>query len=137
VKRRPLQAGFALIAAVFLVVIVALMAGYAISIGTSQQADAMLSLLGDRAEFAAQSGLEWAIGRVATDSACPVAGTSFSAAGSGLNNFVIAVSCASTSVTEGSITYPVYALTVTASLGVSSAEDYVRRVVTAQVSGKP
>ncbi|MSQ67976.1 MAG: hypothetical protein EXR83_07250 [Gammaproteobacteria bacterium] len=132
--RRALQGGFALVSAVFLVVIVALMAGYAVSIGTSQQADATLSLLGDRAEFAAQSGLEWAVARVATDSACPLAGTSFSATGSGLDNFTLAVSCTSTSVTEGSITYPVYALTVTASRGVQSTEDYVQRVVTAQVT---
>ena len=136
-KGRAKQAGFTLIAAVFLVVVVALIAGYAVSIGSAQQADTSLSLLARRADFAAQSGLEWAIARVINTDACPANGTSFSPAGTGISSFVVLVNCASTAITEGASSYSVYTVTVTATQGTESREDFARRTVTAQIGGKP
>lgn len=136
-SRRHPQAGFSLVSAVFLLVIVAMIAAYAVSLGTAQQGDTSLSLLGRRADFAAQSGLDWAIAQVINTAACPASGTSFVPDGPGLDGFTISVGCSSTAVTEGAISYPVYSLTVSATLGTASTEDFARRVVTAQVSGKP
>jgi MSHA biogenesis protein MshP len=126
--------GFSLVSAVFLLVIVALVAGYALSIGTTQRADTTLALLGKRADLAARAGLEWGIGRVLQDSACP-ANSSFSPTGTGIGSFTVAVSCSSTSVTEGASTYPVYTLSVTATLGSEGSEDFARRTLSSQVSG--
>jgi MSHA biogenesis protein MshP len=126
--------GFSLVSAVFLLVVVSLVAAYALSIGSTQRADTTLALVGKRADLAARAGLEWGIGRVLQDSACP-ASTSFSPTGLGLSQFSVAVSCTSVSVTEGAITYPVYTLSVTATLGSEGSEDFARRTVSAQVSG--
>lgn len=133
-KRHALNRGFTLVSAIFLLVIVALVAAYALSIGSTQRADTTLALLGKRADLAARSGLEWGIARVLQDNACP-ASTSFSPTGTGIASFSVAVSCSSASVTEGATTYPVYSLTVTATLGSEGSEDFARRTVTAQVSG--
>jgi MSHA biogenesis protein MshP len=134
---RAKQAGFTLIAAVFLVVVVALIAGYAVSIGSAQQADTSLSLLARRADFAAQSGLEWAIARVINTDACPANGTSFTPAGKGISSFAIVVNCTSSAVTEGAASYAVYTVTVIATQGTEGREDFARRTVTAQIGGKP
>lgn len=133
-KRHARQSGFTLVSAIFLLVIVALVAAYALSIGSTQRADTTLALLGKRADLAARSGLDWGIARVFQDNACP-ASTSFSPAGTGISLFSVAVSCSSSSVTEGATTYPVYSLTVTATLGSEGSEDFARRTLTAQVSG--
>lgn len=127
--------GFSLVSAVFLLVVVALIAGYAVSIGTSQQADSSLALLGKRADFAARSGLEWAIARILEDGSCPASGTTFSPAGTGISNFTVSVSCSSTTVAEGASSYPMYSLNVTATLGSEGSEDFARRSLNAHVSG--
>lgn len=133
-KRHARQTGFTLVSAIFLLVIVALVAAYALSIGTSQRADTTLALVGKRADLAARSGMQWGVGRVLQDNACP-ANTSFSPAGTGLSLFSVAVSCTSSTVTEGATTYALYNLTVTATLGSEGSEDFARRTLSAQVSG--
>jgi MSHA biogenesis protein MshP len=126
--------GFSLVSAVFLLVVVALVASYALSIGSTQRADTTLALVGKRADLAARSGLEWGIARVVQDNACP-ANSSFSPEGTGIASFSVAVSCSAQTVTEGASTYPIFTLTVTATLGNEGSEDFARRTVSAQVSG--
>ncbi|MCC7121249.1 MAG: agglutinin biogenesis protein MshP, partial [Gammaproteobacteria bacterium] len=57
--------------AIFLVVVVALTAGYVVAIGNAQRTGSVLALLGARAGFAAQSGVEWAVATVVATHACP------------------------------------------------------------------
>ena len=128
--------GFSIVAAVFLIVVVALIAGYAVTISTVQQADTTSALLAARADAAASSGLEWGIARVTRDSACPSASTSFSPAGTTLSAFSVTVTCSSTAVTEGATAYTLFTLTATATFSSVGTEDYTRRVVTAQVSSR-
>lgn len=128
------QAGMSLVSAIFLLVVVTMIAGYAVSIGSAQQADTTLALLGRRADFAARSGLDWAMLKALDDGACP-ANTSFSPEGNGIGDFTVSVDCSAATVTEGGSSYPVFTLVVTASRGNEGQEEYVRRTVTGQVSG--
>lgn len=128
------QAGMSLVSAVFLLVVVSMIAGYAVSIGSAQQAGTTLALLGRRADFAARSGLDWAMLKTIDDGACPANG-SFSAEGNGIGDFTIDVSCSTATVTEGATSYPVFTISVTATRGNEGDEEYVRRTVTGQVSG--
>lgn len=120
--------------AIFLVVVVALIAGFAVSIGNAQRSGSGLALLGARAGFAAQSGVEWAVATVLTTHACPAAGTRFTAAGPGLAGFEIAVDCTSAPVTEGSTSYTMFSLAVVARHGSEDGEDFAFRRMTAQVA---
>lgn len=133
-SRRAAQAGMSLVSAVFLLVVVTMIAGYAVSIGSAQQADTTLALLGRRADFAARSGLDWAMLKTIDDGVCPANG-SFSAEGNGLGDFTIEVSCSAATVTEGSTSYRVFTISVTATRGNEGEEEYVRRTVSGQVSG--
>lgn len=128
--------GFSIVAAVFLIVVVAMIAGYAVTIGSVQQADTTSALLAARADAAASSGLEWGIARVTRDNACPAATSSFSLAGTTLSAFNVSVTCSSSAITEGATSYALFTLTATATFSSVGSEDYTRRVATAQVSSR-
>ena len=132
--QRSRQDGFSLMSAIFLVVVVAMIAGYVVSIGNAQRSGSTLGLLGARAGFAAQSGVEWAVATVLTTHACPAAGTRFTADGPGLAAFEIAVDCRAVPVTEGATDYTMFALDVVASHDDEDSADYVYRRVSAQVA---
>jgi MSHA biogenesis protein MshP len=54
------QHGFSLVPAIFLIVVVAALAAFAVRIGMSRQENDNLVMLGDRALVAAKAGAEWA-----------------------------------------------------------------------------
>ena len=136
-RARPRRSGgFTLVSAVFIIVVVSLIAGYAVTIGSVQQADTTAALTGARADAAANSGLEWGVAKVTKNGACPAASTSFSPAGTGLSMFSVVVACSARTVTEGASSYSLFSLTATATFSSVGTEDYTRRVVSAQVSSK-
>ena len=128
------QRGFTLMSAIFLVVIVAMIAGYAVSIGNAQRTGGVLGLLGARAACAAQSGLDWAVATVTATHACTVAGTRFTPTGPGLEGYAVGVDCTAVPVTEGATTYTMFTLDVVAQHGSEGSEDFAHRRVSAQVA---
>ena len=67
-KRR--QRGMSIVAAIFLVVIVALLAAFAVAVGTANSDATNRQLLADRANAAAQAGLEWGAYRAQVQGIC-------------------------------------------------------------------
>jgi MSHA biogenesis protein MshP len=128
------QRGFSLMSAIFLVVVVAMIAGFAVSIGNAQRSGSVLGLVATRAAFAAQSGLDWAVAVVTDTHACVPGGATLSPEGPGLDGFVVTVDCVAVAVTEGSVPYTIFTLDVVASSGAEGSEDFVRRRVSAQVA---
>lgn len=63
------QSGFAAIAAIFLVVILAALGAFMVTFSNTQQLTSAQDLQGSRAYWAARAGLEWGI---ASTTACPV-----------------------------------------------------------------
>lgn len=77
-KRQPTsQRGFAAIAAIFLVVVLAALGGFMLTFSNTQQLSSAQDLQGSRAYWAARAGLEWGIGSVAgvVPAACPASPT--------------------------------------------------------------
>lgn len=70
------QRGFAAIAAIFLVVILAALGAFMLTFSNTQQLTSAQDIQGTRAYWAARAGLEWGIGSVvastATPPACPI-----------------------------------------------------------------
>ncbi len=56
---RRAQTGFAIVSAVFLVVVLSLLGAMMVSMTSTQQVGATRDLLGSRAYFAAKAGIEW------------------------------------------------------------------------------
>lgn len=111
---RHLQQGFAAVAAVFLVVVLAALGGFMVSISNTQHLTQAQDIQGTRAYWAARAGLEWGVGRVLAGGACPAASTSLA-----IEGFTVVVRCgASTYVDNGNRV--VYQFNATASMGTGS-----------------
>lgn len=130
--------GFTLVTAIFLLVVVALLGTYMATIGTTQQMTSTLSLLGTRAVFAAESGMQWSEAYVLKNNACfSPATTSFTLSGGAANGYSITATCSSKSATEGGDTYNVFKLTSKAVRGAVGTPDYVERKLQATVTTAP
>jgi MSHA biogenesis protein MshP len=139
------QAGFSLVAAIFLIVVLAALGAFAVQIAMSQYQSATSELLQARAQAAAEAGLEYeanlALQRV--PASCLATNTLNLTRGA-LTGFVVELACSSTPqhriyspVTSTWTSYTVYALAATATKGTYGAQDYVARTVTRNVTNAP
>ena len=119
------QRGFALIAAIFLLIVLALASSMMVNLSGVQRRTSAFSLLGDRAYHAASSGVEWGIHQ-ALASGCP-ATTTLNLSEGGLKGFDVDVSCSSSSHDEGSSTTTTYVIEAVAEYGSYGDQDYVKR----------
>lgn len=153
------QHGFAVVAAIVIIVILAGLAAYILSISAAQQLGVALDLQGGRALQAARSGMDWGISRVVNaptafgGGACkpgappPPSPTVNLSTGPGgdfaaYNGFTVTVKCSATAFTDGvdSISYSLVATACNQpSAGGScpnpapTGEDYIERQLTTQV----
>lgn len=118
--------GLALVPAIFLIVVLSVMAAWAVRLNAQQQQTVSLAVLGARALAAANAGVEWGAWR-ALNGAC-TNGT-LSLGETALAGFTVAVTCSSTSLAEGATTVRAYVLESTATAGEYGTADYVRRRV--------
>lgn len=135
------QQGFSIVAAIFLVVVLALLGGYLVTISGTQQATVSMGVQGARAYQAAQAGIEWGTRMVVTTPAsmCTVGSmnTSFTLTSGALNGFNVSVDCILTTHQERSDNYAIYVLTSTGSQGSVGSLDYVSRTIRATVTDAP
>lgn len=134
------QRGFSLISAIFLLVVIAALGMFAVTLFTSQQQSATLDLLGSRAYQASRAGIEWGAYKViVSDSiscgtlAAP-ASNDVALAANGLQNFTVTVECGSTAASESDATVTLYQLTSTAKQGTVATPNYVERQMTATIA---
>jgi MSHA biogenesis protein MshP len=116
--------GFSMIAAVAILVILALLASFIVSISIVQSQSSALDFLGSRAYQAAKAGIEWGAYRVLNPentaaprfTGCDSSTTStFSGLAADLSDFTVAVTCErTTETTEFGNTVRVFQLTSTA-----------------------
>lgn len=139
-----LQRGFSLVSAIFLLVVIAALGTFAVTLSTTQQQSAALDVLGSRAYQAARAGIEGGAYQVLPASA--VSGFAISCrAGAAPNQqiaalpntlagFTVNVQCGAASAVEGTNTVWVYNLTSTATQGTVATPDYVERVVSVTIA---
>jgi MSHA biogenesis protein MshP len=135
------QTGFSLVTAVFLIVVIALLAAFIATIGSVQKTTSAFSLVGSRAQFAALGGIEWGVHHVLNVSggpACFASPTTFTVAGGASGNFNVTLLCTAATVTEGTApSYFVFDIDATAEFGISGQEDYFSRKIAASVTTAP
>ena len=140
IHRHP---GFSLITVIFLLVVLATLMGYMVSLRVVQQSTIVMSVQGARAFQAARSGLEYSIYLVLNTDICNVNETvSFSVDDFSLAPFSVDMSCSLSTHQEGLRQVNVYELTATASrgsyaLGAAVNPDYVSRKIRMTVSNEP
>jgi len=119
--------GFALIPALFLIVVLGALAVVAIRVGSGQQQTVTMALEEARALAAAQAGVEWGAYQ-ALNGSC-VASTTLNLTEGALSGFAVVVTCGATSFANGAATSSSYVLTSTATTGTYGQPGYVHRVV--------
>jgi MSHA biogenesis protein MshP len=92
--RRASQAGFSLITAIFLVVVLAGLGGAIINITVSQRQGAALDVVGVRAYQAARAGIEWGLYQKLRNDSCAPTTPLAMPAGTTLSVFTVTVTCA-------------------------------------------
>jgi len=125
------EGGAALVAAVFLLVVLAGLAVYAVRIGVMQQQTVTAALRAAQAFHAAKSGIAWAAHRALNGGGCGAATLNF--AEGGTSGFDVSVQCAETAHPEGGAMLNVYVIDVLAESGVYGGPDYVSRRLQAKI----
>ena len=120
------KAGFTLVQAVFILVVLSLLGVVMMRLIGVQSSTSVFALQGARAYQAARSGLEWGAARAGTGNSCNGAMT--------VDNFTVNVTCSSQIFTEGPIgPYEVYRVNATATYGSYGSPDFISRRVEMKV----
>lgn len=138
------QRGFSLISAIFLLVVIAALGAFAVTLSTTQQQGAALDVLGARAYHAARAGIDWGAYQILPNSAVPGGFAEVCRTGAAsqvvaplpntLAGFAVNVGCTSTAHSEAGATVTVYQLTSTATQGAAATPDFVERQITATIA---
>lgn len=131
------QKGFSLVTAIFLLVVLAAIGAFMVTIGGTQRTTTVAAIQGARAFQAARSGIEWAIPRLVVPNAeCTTItdNPNFTLNVPGLNGFSVTVNCTSTPHTEASNDINIFVITSEARFGNYGSADFVRRRITATIS---
>lgn len=136
-KQLPtLQRGFAAIAAIFLVVVLAALGGFMLTFSNTQQLTSTQDVQGVRAYWAARAGLEWAFVNIrATPAVCPNA-TRTQMAGTvpaTVNGYTLAVFCTRSTFSEAGNNPIIYLVESRASTGTVGAIGFIERSVSASL----
>jgi MSHA biogenesis protein MshP len=120
--------GFALISAIFLLVVIGALGLFSVTISTTQQQDSIMDLQGSRAYQAARAGIEASIYQITKSGVTTCTGFPQPTMPAGqLSTFTVTVTCSSASYTEGVDTFSVYQLTSIAKTGTLGSANYVER----------
>ena len=133
-RLRAVQRGFAMVSAVFLVVVLALLGAMIVSLSTTQQVGSVRDLFGSQAYFAARTGIDWGVYRALQASSC-AGSTTLPALSGSAASFIVQVSCTSyAGGDEAGTNVTVYQITSTARRGTFGSLDYAERQLQAVVS---
>jgi len=130
------QRGMSLFVAIFLIVVIASLAAFAVTAGTATRESANLGLQMDRALAAARAGTEWGGYRALVQNQC-AASTTFNLTQAALSGFRVTVRCVRTNHTEGAVTYAVWDVESFAQWSNFGAADYASRTVSERFSNAP
>lgn len=131
--RRPHSGGFAMVSAIFLMVVLALLGALMVTMSNTQQTSAARDTLGTRAYYAARAGLEWGAYQALQAGSCAASSTPAPLATA--TGFSVVVACsASGPHDEGGTSVTLYQITATASTGTLGRHDHAERQLQAVLS---
>lgn len=90
------QGGFAIVSAIFLLVVLAALGAFMLTLSTTQQLTSAQDLQGSRAYWATKAGIQWAASGIKAAAACPASPTTFT-----LDGYSVTVTCAANTYVEG------------------------------------
>lgn len=121
--------GFALVAALFLLVVLAALGAFIVRISTVQHQTVSLAIVSARAYQAARTGVEWGVYQALENGSC--GSSSLSLTEAGLAGFAVQVDCSQSDHVEGTANVAVYTIEAFAQTGSYGQPDYVSRRIRA------
>ncbi len=107
------QRGFAIVSAIFLLVVLAALGAFMLTLSSNQQIPSVQDLQGSRTYWAAKAGIQWAADRLKLPAvACPAPSTTFT-----LDGISVTVACQANSYIEGTTGKNIYWVESTATSG--------------------
>lgn len=134
--RPSAQRGFAIVSAIFLLVVLGALGAFMVTLSTVQHTSSTQDLQGARAYQAARAGIEWGAYQVLRSASC-AASTSLTLPAPSLTGFTVMVDCieaAGSPFTEGANQIRVYQITSTATSGTAGSAYYVERQLSAAIN---
>ena len=123
------QKGFSIITALFIMLILAVLGGFMVTMSGVQHSTPLWALQGARAYHAARSGLEWGGFQALVNKSCNPSTTLT------VDGFTVTLACQSEGpVVEGSQSYFVFHLTSLAEWGAYGSAEYVSRQLTSRAT---
>lgn len=138
-NRLSSERGFSLVSAIFLLVVIAALGVFAVTLSTAQHQSQALDVMGSRAYQAARAGIEWTAFNVsqspASSPAAVTCATNFAqgSLGGTLSPFSVTVNCSPASHVEGASTIWIYDVSSVARAGTLGGMDYVERVISVKM----
>jgi MSHA biogenesis protein MshP len=128
-----------LFVAIFLVVVVASLSAFAVTVGTSKDGTVNQQAMADRAAAAAHAGAEWGAYRARIANSCLAVNPPINFGQGALRGFRVTVTCTSTSYSEPAPggNYYVRDIDAFAQYGNFGASNYASARATARVSNAP
>ncbi len=146
-RGRGVNGGFALVTAIFLLVVLAALGAFMVTMSTVQHATSAQDVQGSRAYQAARAGIEWnvfqimapentntAVAPFTTQYVCPGGATALNTLGGALTGFSVSVLCTRTDYAEGGNIISSYQVTSSSSFGAVGSSQYVARQLSATVN---
>lgn len=128
------QGGFAIIAAIFILVVLAALGAVMVTLSGTQHQGSAIVIETSRAQAAARSGIEWGAWQALEQSSCSPS-SQFELNEGVLDGFRLTVQCSQSNHNERGEDFPVYEIIAVAERGQSGRPDYVKRELRAQFVG--
>jgi MSHA biogenesis protein MshP len=124
------QKGFSIVTAIFILLVLAVLAGFMVTMSGVQSRTTLWALQGARAYHAARSGLEWGGYQALVNNSCNAS------INLTIENFDVTLTCQDQGTfTEGGDSYHVYRLSSLAEWKTYGNPEYISRQVAARVTG--
>jgi MSHA biogenesis protein MshP len=130
------QRGMSIVVAIFLIVVIASLSAFAVTVGDAASGSTSLHLQADRALAAARAGTEWAAYQALMQNQCAPT-TTLNLDQAALRGFRVTVTCTRSNHNEGAINYSVFDVSSFAQSGDFGASDYATRTVVSRFSNAP
>ena len=122
------QAGFSIVMAIFILVVLSLLGSYMVKLSGVQHATSTYVIQGARAYQAARAGIEWSIARISSPTDCNNIDSAPSMSFADINDFSVSLNCSSSPYSEAT-DYDVYKITSLSEFGVYNSANYISRKI--------
>jgi len=115
--------------AIFILVVLSLLGSYMVKLSGVQNTTSTYAIQGARAYQAARAGAEWSVASIVASGTCASVIAASPLSFPGLEDFSVALQCASTLYEEGIDSGTIYKITSTSTFAAYSSPDYISRRV--------